>query len=275
MEKILLAIDSTNIDPNSLEFACAITRLTRSKLTGILIEEPVSEQEIVPASGEVYIENMLSRYGYPSQNTINTREENIQLFKDKTEESGIKAVLEANCEVTAGCIVGKTRFADILIVNAATSFAGFNENIPTSFVKEILHNAECPVVIAPEEFNGVDNIVFCYDGSKSSVFAIKQFTYLFPELKDKRAKVIYLGNSDEFLEEDEVAITDWLSYHYSDVEFITMQGEAIPAFFHYLAQKKNDFVVMGAYGKGLLASFFNSNSGLPVTTSIPIFISHY
>lgn len=273
MEKILLAIDSTNIDPNALDFACELTRLTRSKLNGILIEEPVTEEAVVNSPQAVYVESILKKYGYQQENMINTKEENIQLFKDKTEEAGIRAVLEANCEVTSACITGKTRFADILIVDAATSFAGFNEKVPTSFVKDILQNAECPVIIAPEEFNGIDNVVFCYDGSKSSVFAIKQFTYLFPELRDKRAKVIYLGQ-DDFVEEDQVAIVDWLSYHYNDVEFIALEGNAIEAFFHYLTQKKNDFVVMGAYGRGLLESFFNRD-GFPEPSSLPVFVSHY
>ena len=85
-------------------------------------------------------------------------------------------------------IISKSRFADVVILNAATCMTVYDENFPSFFVKNILNNAECPVIISPEIFNGIDNIVFCYDGSKSSVFAMKQFTYLFPEFKYTRAK---------------------------------------------------------------------------------------
>ena len=38
MEKILLAIDAINPDKNTLEFACYLGRLTKSKVTGVFLE---------------------------------------------------------------------------------------------------------------------------------------------------------------------------------------------------------------------------------------------
>ena len=41
MEKILLAIDAHNPDKNTLEFACYLARLTKSKITGVFLENTV------------------------------------------------------------------------------------------------------------------------------------------------------------------------------------------------------------------------------------------
>lgn len=45
MEKILLAIDATNLNINSLDFACFLGRLTKSKITGVFLENRVVEEK--------------------------------------------------------------------------------------------------------------------------------------------------------------------------------------------------------------------------------------
>ena len=47
MEKILLAIDAINLDKNSLEFACYLAQLTKSKVTGVFLENLMSEERPV------------------------------------------------------------------------------------------------------------------------------------------------------------------------------------------------------------------------------------
>jgi len=54
----------------------------------------------------------------------------------------------------------------------------------------VIGSAQCPVVIAPSANTVVDEIVFCYDGSPSSLFAMKQFTYLLPELTDTKGTIV-------------------------------------------------------------------------------------
>jgi hypothetical protein len=123
----------------------------------------------------------------------------------------------------------------------------------------------------------VDNIVFIYDKSKSSVFAIKQFTYLFPQFKGQNAKVIYINEKEALDEEDKFMVMDWLQYHYRNVECISLEGNATKAFFNFLVEKKSDFVVMGGYGHGLLSSFvdYHAANEANAMLNVPIFISHY
>lgn len=278
MEKIILALDNRNIDENALRFACHLTRLTHSRLTGFFLERQVVDEQILFAQSEekTLIDAIVITEESNDEREAFLTEESIRHFTDITEKEGVHAFIEFGKGAVTSDIIGRSRFADVLVLNAATSISGYEENAPSHFVKEILLAAECPVIISPEIFNGIDNIVFCYDGSKSSVFAMKQFTYLFPEFKYTRAKVIYLNKDREFLEEDRQAVTEWLNYHYSDVEFVALGENAIEFFFNYLLQKRNDLVVMGAYGRGLLASFFkNEGKQTYRTTSLPIFISHY
>lgn len=277
MEKILLAIDSQNLDENTVDFACYLTRLTGSKLTAMFLDNLVSEEEVtINMEGPTpYVESAILREGVDNRARAIVRDRNVRRFVQLTEEAGINADVYRNTGVPAFDLVAESKFTDILILDA-NSFSGTYEGPPTRFVKDILQDTGCPVVIAPARFENIDNVVFCYDGGKSSLFAMKQFSYLFPELKSRKAQVIVLRNGE--LTADEVTgVTDWLKIHFSEVEWLLPGKEATVTLFQYLQQKKTDFLVMGAYGRGLLASFFEDEpgDGSVKTTSLPIFVTHY
>ena len=78
--------------------------------------------------------------------------------------------------------------------------------------------------------------------------------------------------------EEAAGVSEWLQVHFTEVEWLLLSGdETTTALFNYLTGKKDDFVVMGAYGRGLLASFFEKTPelGAARTTSLPIFVAHY
>ncbi len=49
------------------------------------------------------------------------------------------------------------------------------------------------MILAPLSFEGIDEILFAYDGGKSALFSIRQFTSLFPELTDKKIIVLQVN----------------------------------------------------------------------------------
>ncbi|MDR3714232.1 MAG: universal stress protein [Puia sp.] len=295
MEKILVAIDSQCMDEATVAFACQLAKLTQSKLTGVFLEEPEMEDAIFLSRGkDSYVDSVeIREAGEEDPDRVSVRRGNMDLFRELAEENNVQVCIHLDKGVPIEELVAESRFSDVLIVNAATSFSDMDENVPTGFVKNVLHDAGCPVIISPEQFDGVDNIVFCYDGSKSAVFAMKQFTYLFPELKSRRVKVIYLNDETAFTEEEVQRVAEWIRHHYNnDVEWVISNEEAKEALFDFLVKKGSDFVVMGAYGKGLLASFFRpggngknkggwgdewdeeEGEGLR-TAALPIFVSHF
>ncbi|HLI93783.1 MAG TPA: universal stress protein, partial [Puia sp.] len=115
-----------------------------------------------------------------------------------------------------------------------------------------------------------------YDASASAVWAIKQFTYLFPEYHDKKVLVVNVRNSrDEFIEES-FKMKEWLREHYQDVEFHVLTGNPSDQLFAFLLERKNSFVVMGAYGRGILSRFLRPSSARLIvrTLNLPIFVTH-
>jgi nucleotide-binding universal stress UspA family protein len=276
MEKLLLAVDNDPVDENAVDFACHLARLTQSRLTGIFLNEPVTEPEVVIESQRVahgVTSITIAEFDQESEQAAQ-HEENIAIFREWAERSGVSFNVYLDKGVPVTELSYETRYADMLLMSADT-FSQGDEPIPSAFVKQLIHDSACPVILTPESFERIDNIFFCYDGSKSSLFAIKQFAYLFPQLRSQRVKVISLA-AERPQPTEQARVTQWLGYHYSDVEWIAQGAEAAEALFHYLLKKRDDFVVMGAYGHGLLTSFFEPDyeTGTIHTTSLPIFIAH-
>lgn len=279
MKKILLAIDCVNINMNALKFSCYIAKLTDSELTGVFLENllddvrPVNKQLYSVRYAESIAVSDLPCY----TEKIKKTEQNIQFFKEACERSGVKRHVHRDRGIPVKEIIEESRFADLIIVDAETSFSKKYEEAPTRFVKDVLAEAECPVIVAPESFESIEKIVFTYDGSSSAVFAIKQFTYLFPELKNTNVTLLEVNKTDPDYIEEKYKIKEWLHAHYSNVVFQVLQGNAKDELFGYLLKKKNHFIIMGAFGRGLASSLFKPSTATLVmkAISLPVFIAHH
>ena len=278
MKKILLAIDATHMDTEVIHFACNIATLTHSTLTGYFISGYNEEEPVVNmAFGMPYVESMvkdLPEYAILKEK----KEENIRLFEKTCSVKGVRCqVLDHNTTNPAQTIIEESRFADLVILQATTTFETRMEEAPTGFSKEVLAAAECPVLVAPLNISDIDQIIFAYDGSRSSVFAIKQFTYLFPELADKKVIVLQVNENEELPVTEKDKLGRLLRMHYSSIGFQVLQGKPVDELFGYLLEKQNTMVVMGAYGRSWLSGLFKpATAGLLLKTlNLPFFITHH
>lgn len=279
MENILLAIDATSMDRSALDFACYIGKLTESRITAVFLENLVANEKpvLVRMHGTRYLDWQVDEASPEVMEKRNLIEANLELFKKTCEKNGVKYDIHLDEGLPAAEMITESRFADLVIVDAATSFKKKFEGIPTNFVKDLLKDAECPVVIAPESFEKVDELIFTYDGSRSSVFAMKQFTYLFPQFAGKPVTVFHVNENEEWTGEEKKQLEGWLHNHYDSVKFELPTGDASYELLSYLFLKKNVFIVMGAYGRGVISRFFKHSHAdmLLKTVTQPVFISHH
>jgi nucleotide-binding universal stress UspA family protein len=262
MEKILLALDADNIDIPAIEFACYVAALSRSKLRGVFIG---GSQKVDYASQAASAVVNASAEATP-QPFFN---ENSQLFDNFCTNHCVRSeLMHLPSKHALADLIAESRFADLIILKADTCF----QDQPSTFATDLLSGAECPVLVAPAAFNGIDEIIFAYDGSQSSVFAIKQFTYLFPRLSDKRAMLLEVTDSanGELTQKDK--IRELLKAHYAGIGYHMLHGKANDELFAYLLHKKTSMVVMGAFGKKLIKH--STASQLLKTIDCPFFITH-
>lgn len=279
MKKILIAVDPFHLNPSTLAFGCYLARLTKSSVTGVFLENLEADREavIVDGNGDTYVDYKINMDSVQVKEKISLIEEKIKFFKSYFDNHCVVSNIHIDKGVPIEEIISETRYSDLLIIDAEAGFSPDNKSVPGSFARKMLTETECPVVIAPQSFEGVDEIIFAYNGSLSCMNAIKHFADIFPELNDLRITVLEI-----YEQEDEPALfgkqlKEWMEARYSDIHYVLLSGPKESQLLSYLLQKHKSFIVMGAYGRNALSSFFRRSTGDIVvkTSSQPIFIAHH
>ena len=275
MERVVIVINPAGPERTALEFACHLSESTGSRLTGLFLHEnDVAEVHENKHEWHICQDHKVPEATYEiSPADIERNKKEFSRFCQNHNLVGTPDIQDAR---TVQDVIIESRFADFLIISANSSFSHEAEIIPTHLVAHILKNSEGPVIIAPLSFTNVQEIVFTYDGSPSSVFAIKQFTHLFPQFKNVKVTFLEVNDDENPDIEHKELITAYLKTHYSTISFHVLKGEPEDQLFSYFLTKRNVFVVLGAFGKNLISSIFKRSTAnlLLKTTSLPLFISH-
>jgi hypothetical protein len=279
MEKILIAINVSQYNAGVIDFGCFLASLTRSKVTGIFLED-LQEDEVPSRKslfGNPYIESIVADDIIENRNRIKLSESCIRLFENTCTNKGVSYKILREKGTPEDAIISESRFADLLILDAEMSFEEEKEPTPTGFVRQLLPKLECPAVIAPFNFYGVEEVLLAYDGGPSSVFAIKQFNYLFPQFSGRKLTVLQVDENEDIPIIDKQKITELLEPHYSLIDFQVLHGKAADEIFGYLIEKKNVFVVMGAFSHKLLHGIFRHSTAELIlkAVNLPVFIAHH
>jgi hypothetical protein len=274
MEKILLVLNARQPDMVSIDYACFIASVTHSALTGLFIENLF---EYVPSGGKYSPYSIET--STPVMSTVKAdTTHSVRLFRDECMIKGIQCEVLVDKGEPIQEAIYESRFADLLFINPSISFYGRETEIPSHLVKEILMHSECPVLLTPKEFEDPDEIIFCYDGSPSSVFSMKQFTYLLPEFGNRHVMFLEVNKSGkEQFDEKHRRMMEWLRAHYNVVYYHALKGEVKDELFNYFFMKRKKMIVMGAYGRSALSNFFKRSNAdvIMATIDLPLFISHH
>jgi len=276
MQQILLVTNALTLNTSSVDFAAYVANVTKSRVIGLFLEQYEKAYSAVPQGAYEFTgeEEAITDYSNPTISNELVRK-NMQLFKETCTRHNVSSSIHYLKGIAVDEIIKESRFADLIIIDGGTSFNTENmDGIPSNFVKTLLARAECPVIISPFKFDEVNEIIFTYDGSNSSVFAIKQFTYLFPQLDETKITLIQIapGEVNELTENDK--LKRWLMMHYNAVHFEILHGAADEELFKKLVAKRNKFLVMGAYGRRMLLDHSTADLVLK-TIDIPVFIAHH
>jgi nucleotide-binding universal stress UspA family protein len=278
MKNILLVIDGDHLNKENILFACYLAALTESRLTGIFLENNVLDPvpALKMAYGMPYTETMVASDAPGYHQRKLDQQQNMDTFKAICGKQGILSSVHPDTGFPLTQLMTESRYADLIIIGNDLAFQASDQSRPTHFVKDFLRNAECPVVVAPRHFNGIDEIVFAYDESASAAFAIKQFSYLLPELENRKLTIVQVmeGETGEPIQIGR--LSQMISCHYSNVHFHKLYGQASTELFSYLFNKQKTIVIMGSYGRNSLSEVFSHSTAEPLIKNLdlPFFIAH-
>ena len=165
-----------------------------------------------------------------------------------------------------------------MIVDSKETLTHFEEEIPTLFIRDLLTDVQCPVLLTPKKYVPIEKIVLLYDGEPSSVHAIKMFNYLLPELMHLPTEVISVKSIKKDLHlPDNKLMKEFMKRHYPNATFTMLKGlPEIEIIHHLKGERQNILVVLGAYRRGMVSRWFRESMAdiLMKELKVPLFIAH-
>ena len=277
MKKIIAAFDGLKYSGSTRDYAIYLAKQTNTHLVGIFMDDPTYTSykiyELIVK--EAVSEDKLKIFEAKDKAIRAAAAEN---FEKACQQSGLEYTLHHDRNIAIQDLKHESIYADLLIIDSKETLTHYTEKLPTRFIRDLLGDAQCPVLIVPQKYKPVDKIILLYDGEPSSVHAIKMFSYLLPQLKHLNTEVISVKPVNSILHlPDNKLMKEFMKRHYPKAKYTVMKGWAEDEIVKHLKQtSENALVVMGAYRRGPVSRWFRESmaDSLMKEVKMPLFIAH-
>lgn len=281
MKRIVQIFDAQHFTPEALAFSADIVRHTGATLTGLFVQDTsfINDPGMNIIAGQFYVEEIVLT-AEEKQKIQDATDASVSAFMQGCAQHNINGNAIVKQGIPAEILKAESRYCDMMIVSPLLCFDG-EQAVPTVFIYNLLAAAECPVLLSPEQFQRIDEVIFAFDGSKSASFAIRQFAYMLPSFC--AAKVIVINISEEGGKDTSIAahhpsFTQWMELHCPNYRQITLVGNARDVLFNYFMENDNNnkLLVAGSFGRSAVSRFFKPGTTELVlkTADVPVFIVH-
>ncbi len=278
MKKFLTVLDGYNLSKSTIDYAIQVSKLVNAHLIGLFLDEFVyhtySVYEVLENSANP--DKELKKLNAKDKKK---RDDAVQKFQQRCEEATIRFSIHRDKNIALQELKHESMFADLIILNEYETFTRFEEVPPTRFMKELLADVQCPVLVVPENFKPIDKIVLLYDGGPSSLYAIKMFSYLFENIQNLPVEVFTVKDKKRsgFQVPDEKLMKEFIRQHFPKASFLVKKGNPEEQILvHLKTHKENELVVLGAYRRSEMSRWFKTSMAdtLMKELNMPLFIAH-
>ncbi len=272
MRKILVAFDGSVYAQGALKYAFHIGNPNQDLITGVFIED-LSYLNYINVFGEEYLPMDFEVIDELKSETESQIEKNIEKFKNTCDKHQWNYNVHYDKGVPAYELIRESRFADLIVTGYQTFFSNV-ENVPDqSILKDLLRDAECPVVAVPQEQESTQNVVLSYNGTSSSMFAIKQFAYLLPQLAEKTTTYCLTHYDDDT---GKKLSEEYLNSHFQSIHIKNQDKPPNENLINFTQSLEQPLLVLGSYGKNIFTRFFSTSIAEKIIKqqTIPIFMAH-
>lgn len=278
MKKIIAAFDGLKYSKSTERYATDLACKDPDRvLTGVFLEDFTYHSyklfDMVGSQG-VSPEKVHQLMAQDTQK----RTQSVKDFAEACQNSNITTLIHHDKSIAIQELLRETIYGDLLIIGAHETLSHMPEQAPTQFIKDLLIDVQCPVLMVPQEYKQIEQIVLLYDGDPSSVFAAKMFSYLLPELKDLPVEVISVQEREDGIQlSGDKLIQEFIQCHYPNAAVSQLIGDPEIKIQEHLAGQENALVVLGAYRRSTVSRWFKPSMAdvLMRTINTPLFIAHY
>lgn len=269
MKKVLIILNKYDDPDNLVNCAAFLASKERLKVNAIFLSDTNLSDDRYPFPSDLNLTDVDYTKEDDRKTLEHLEETEMDLFRKLCESKNIDCYIHPVSHSKLTTIVDESCFADIIICNSK-----LNSSIVS--VASLLPAVQCPVLLVPDRFTSFDNIICTYDGRISSIYAMKQFAYLFPWTESLVAWLLSVLPENIRQMEYEALVDEWLRLHFPKMEIAKLKGSAKRHISGFINEHKSSLVVMGAYGRSALSRFFKKSMSdyIMKKTDAPIFITH-
>lgn len=277
MKKIVAAFDGLKYAESTRDYAIQLAKQTNAHLVGVYLDDPTytSYKIYDTATTEGGSEHKLKILEAKDKLT---REIAAQDFEQACKQASLQFTIHHDRNIAALDLNHESIYADLLIINSGETLTHYSETLPTRFIRDLLNDVQCPVLVVPKKYKPVDKITLLYDGEPSSVYALKMFSYLLPQLKELYTEVITVNPVNTTLHvPDNKLMKEFMKRHFPKATFKVLTGipeeEIVKAL---KLQSEHTLVVLGAYTRGAVSRWLRESMAdiLVKELKLPLFIAH-
>lgn len=280
MKKIAAVFDGLRFSQSTLHYALLLAKQERANLTGIFPYD--------------FTYNSFSMYNLikegASQEAIRSYEEGdkakrdsaVGHFESACQKAGVAYNIHHGRNISLLEVLEESIYSDLIVIDAQETFVREEMQPPTRFMRDLLSDVQCPVLIAPASnlvppvYSDIDQVVMLYDGEPSSVYAIKMYNYLLPSFRHLPTTVLSVNAEGNHLANKHL-IKEFVRKHFPHATYNVANGNAEEEIVGYLGQQpKGTLVILGAYRRGNVSRWFRHSMAdvLMEKLSRPLFIAH-
>ncbi|CAA9508458.1 MAG: hypothetical protein AVDCRST_MAG96-2339, partial [uncultured Segetibacter sp.] len=238
VKKFLAVFDGYKISKSTLAYAEELVAAANAHLVGVFLDEFLYHSYSV---GEIYKksekpEELIKQL---DEKDKMKRDEAVMLFQKSCERAKISFSIHRDKSIAVQELKIESIFADLIIINEREKFTNLKEKLPSRFMKNLLADVQCPVLVVPENFKPIDKIVLLYDGEPSSVYAVKMFSYLLNQFKGVPVEVFTVNNwkTDLHLPDNKL-MREFIKRHFPEATYTVTKGDAEEQIVGYLSNHK-------------------------------------
>jgi nucleotide-binding universal stress UspA family protein len=277
MKKIIAAIDGLKYSESAAQYAIEIAKKVNAHLVGVMLDDATytSYKVYDLIIKEKATDDKLKQY---EEKDKETRLKSAVKFESACRKAGITHSIHHDKNVALQELLHESIYCDLLVIDSKETLTHYEEKKPTRFIRELLTDVQCPVIIVPSKYKPFEKIFMLYDGEPSSIFAIKMFSYLFPFLEEKETEIISVKNPGQTLHlPDNKLMKEFMKRHKPDADYKVIKGLPEIEIVQYLKQQPKDMlIVLGAYRRGRVSRWFRESMAdyLMKELLVPLFIAH-
>lgn len=277
MNKIIAAFDSLSFSASTQDAALHLAKELKAHLVGVFLDD-VTRHSYHMADLTKYEGSFDEHLETLNHQDARKRDEAVLGFEHVCEQAGVSYSVHRDRNIALQELLHESVYCDLIIIDEKETLTPYHEEPPTRFMRDLLSEVQCPVLIVPSTYTPFDSVTILYDGEPSSVHAVKMFNYLLAPFVELPTEVVSVKNDDDSVHlPDHRLMKEFLKRHCPHAQNVILKGRPEDQIISYLGhEKKHPMVVLGAYRRGRMSRLFRPSMAdiLMNHLNLPLFIAH-